>query len=145
MSEVGFQVRGLSELEAQLLELEDVTQAVDLLAKAAREAFEPVWEAARALVRRRSGDLHDAIKLSIVTAPGGNIALAVGLRIGRAPGQGIEEGEEIPTRRWHFEEFGTALQAAHPFLRPALERNAETVIELLRARLAELLADTVGG
>lgn len=145
MSEVGFQVRGLAELEAQLLELEEVTQAVDLLAKAAREAFEPVWEAARSLVRRRSGDLHDAIKISTVTAPGGDIALAVGLRIGRAPGQSIEEGEEIPTRRWHFEEFGTAHQAAHPFLRPALERNAETVIELLRARLAELLADTVEG
>lgn len=138
-----YQVHGLSALEAQLVALEDVALAVDLLAKAGRKAMQPVLDSARALVPRRSGDLYEAIKLSIVTNPGGDIAVAIGLRIGRAPGQSASEGEEIPSRRWHFIEFGTAHQAAHPFLRPALDRNVETVIELLRVELARLIAEAV--
>lgn len=138
-----YRVHGFAELEAQLLELNDVALAVDLLAKAGRKAMQPVLDTARALVPRKSGDLYEAIKLSIVKDPGGDIAVAIGLRIGRAPGQSAEEGAEVPSRRWHFIEFGTAHQAAHPFLRPALERNFEAVIELLRVELARLIAEAV--
>jgi HK97 gp10 family phage protein len=58
----------------------------------------------------------------------------VGLYIGDAGGAG-NPGELPPARRWHFIEFGTADLAAHPYLRPALDANADAVLTLLRTEL----------
>lgn len=40
-----------------------------------------------------------------------------------------------------FQEFGTAKQAARPFMRPAIEKSAPAAVEAVKARLAKAVED----
>jgi HK97 gp10 family phage protein len=72
-----------------------------------------------------------------VVRPSGNEHLRVGLRVPAAKGaKRLGRGTHSPHWRWHFIELGTAKMAAKPFLRPALDSNAEAVVAALRAELA---------
>lgn len=125
-------VEGLAQLEARLLELKTEI-AVRVLARAALVAFEPVLEAAKAGVPTESGELREAIRITTRKPSSGDTVVVVGLRIN--PTTPLP-GDESPARRWHFIEFGTAHVAAHPFLRPALDQNADRVLSLLKEELA---------
>ncbi len=131
-----FKIEGIDALKAQLEEIVGVELAVKALARAARRAFLPVLETARALATVESGDLRDAIQLTVKKPSSGDAVVVVGLRIGK--GRGAIDGDP-PSRRWHFVEFGTAKIAAHPFLRPALDRNATKVLQLLNAEVKAAL------
>lgn len=144
-------VSGLSELQAQLTELRDVALAVKVLGVAARKAFMPVLESARSMVPMDSGELRDSLKLTVKKPGAGGAVVVVGLRIGKGTGArqarvaaaAFGEGQIRsfpPARRWHFIEFGTAKLAAHPFLRPALDRNAAPVLEALKTEIAKEIA-----
>lgn len=125
-------VKGLAELTAQLDDL-GAELAAKALAQAARRAFKPVLESAQQLVPVRSGELMRGIRLAVKKPSTGDTIVRVGLRISK--GKGV--GGMPPARRWHFVEFGTSHQAAHPFLRPALDRSAGRVLELLKVELAK--------
>ncbi len=129
-------VEGLDKLQDQLEEVMGVELGVKALARAARKAFEPVLEAAKSMAPISTGALRDALKITVKKPSSGEAVVIVGLRITKGAG-----GEEVPaSRRWHFEEFGTAHMAAHPFLRPALDRNATEVIDRLKDELVRIIA-----
>lgn len=132
----GFSMKlgGLSALQAQLVDL-GAELGQKALAQAARKAFKPVLETAKRLVPRDTGDLAEAIKLSVKKPGSGDAVVVVGLRIGR--GKISAPGKLPPSARWHFIELGTVKLAAHPFLRPALDGNATAVLEQLKVELVK--------
>lgn len=139
MSEgVAFKLVGMAALQEQLTNL-GAELGVKAMAQAARQAFKPVLEAARAMAPVDTGELRDSLRLSVKKPRAGDGVVVVGLRIGGSKGaKGLP-----PARRWHLAEFGTAFQAAHPFLRPALDQNAAAVLELLKTELVKSIAKAI--
>lgn len=144
---IEIKLHGLAELQAQLNGL-GFELGVKTLAAAARKAFKPVLEAAKAKVPVDSGELRDSLKLSVVKLKGGETGIAVGIRIGKGTGArqaavaaaAFGEGQTRslpPARRWHFIELGTADLAPHPFLRPALDSSAHAVLGALKEELVK--------
>ncbi len=133
---VEFKVTGLAALEAQLTEL-GTELGAKALAQAARQAFKPVVAAAKAMVPVSDLDddhLRDSIRLTVVKPKGDGSVVVVGIRIAG----GNPKGARVPpARRWHFVELGTAHQAAHPYLRPALDQNAAAVLDLLKTEIVK--------
>jgi len=134
-------IRGMDKLLEQLDQLK-AQLAVKALAAGARAAFKPVLDAAKRLAPRDTGELADSIKLRIEKPNEGDAVIKVGLMIGKstkvrqaraaAAAFGESQGKKVPAaRRWHFIELGTSHQAAHPFLRPALEQNQDEVLRIL--------------
>lgn len=137
------EVHGVKELFKKLEELENQALSVKVIAAAMRKAFKPVLEAAKAMVPVNEGLLRESMTLTMRKGKGGTIQ--VGIRIGggarskqaAAAGAAFGGGSALPpARRWHFIEFGTSDLAAHPFLRPALDANAQQVLSLLKEELA---------
>lgn len=133
---IALRLEGLDGLKDQLRELESQT-AERALRRAARKAFEPVLTTARALVPRRTGLLAENIQLKVMRPKGGEAVVQVGLRIAAGKGQ---QGGLPPSARWHFVELGTAHMPAEPFLRPALDANAQRVVDVLRDEVAKGIA-----
>lgn len=103
------------------------------LRAAARKSFAPVLERARQLAPVDTGLLRESIVLESRVGKGGTSAdavVVVGLRI-RAVRGAAKLGRKTKSAhwRWHFPELGTAKQAARPFLRPALDENAQQVVD----------------
>ena len=128
-----FKLDGLAALEAKLTEL-DAEVAQRALVTACRKAMQPVLDDAKDLVPIWSGALRDAIKLSTGKPKDGATVAVAGLRIGSA--SSYNTGELPPSARWHFVEYGTSTQPARPFLRPALDKNADGVLDTLKKELA---------
>jgi HK97 gp10 family phage protein len=89
-----------------------------------------------------SGALRDALMIATNKPGEGDTIVAAGIAIGKGTGTkqaqvaaaafGEGQSKSLPaSRRWHFVELGTSNQAAHPFLRPAIDQNASNVVELL--------------
>ena len=135
---ISWHIAGAKNFDEQLNEL-GLALGVKVLAAAARKAFMPVIEAAQRLAPIDSEALKDAIKVR-VKKPSEGSAVVVGLKIAgpkknsRKWFERRNEGLQsvmAPSHRWHFAEFGTAHQAMHPFIRPAFDQNAETVVRML--------------
>lgn len=147
-------VKGMAELLEQLTQLE-ATLAAKALAKAARKAFAPVLAAAKAMCPKDSGALADSLAIKVEKPSSGDAVVKVGIRIGAGHGAqqriaaaafGEAQSLELPpARRWHFVELGTSRSAAHPFLRPALDSEAGTVVGLLKEELRKEIAKALGG
>lgn len=127
------ELHGTAELFQKLKSIEDVKLSVKILSAAAKTAFKPVLDAARGMVPVDTGDLHDSIKITVRKRKN---SISVGLKIGK----GKDEFGVPPARRWHFIELGTADSAPHPFLRPALDHNAQAVLAGLKSELASILS-----
>lgn len=130
-------ITGLKDLQAQLLDF-GATMAVKILASAARKAFLPVLADAKSFVPVDSGALQDSIKVSATKPKNGDAVVVVGLRIGKTSLGRL--GELAPHRRWHWIELGTSKLAAHPFMRPALDRNAQGILDTLKTEIAKGIA-----
>jgi HK97 gp10 family phage protein len=150
---VSVEVKGLGKLLDQLNKLQ-AELAAKVLAQAGRKAFKPVLDAAKAMAPKDSGDLADSLKLSVVKPTSENGVLKVGIKIGVGRGSkqakiaaaafGEAQSKALPpARRWHFIELGTSKQAAHPYLRPALEHNSGEVLELLKGELQKAIFKVV--
>jgi HK97 gp10 family phage protein len=136
------EVHGFKELYEKLEQLPE-RLAVKVLAKAARKAFKPVLNDARGMVPQDTGALRDSLRITVRKGRG-NEPMRVGLRIGAAKG-GNADAALPPARRWHFIELGTATQAPHPFLRPALDRNKQVILETLKTEIAQHLSKIAKG
>lgn len=138
--DIKIKVQGLNALQAQLLELGAETGA-KVLRTAARKAFVPVFDAAHrlALPSMDSGALMDAITLVVVKPKAGDVVTAVGLKISAKISRRAAHtlAHRNPARRWHFIEFGTVHMAAQPFLRPAMDANAQVVVDILKQELVK--------
>jgi HK97 gp10 family phage protein len=133
------EVHGTKALNQQLVDL-GAELGAKLIARAARKAFEPVLQAARQLVPVDSGLTRDHIRLTVKRPTDGDAVVVVGLKIAKAKDASVSSrsGRKAtdPSWRWHFIELGTAFQTKRPFLRPALDQNAEGVINALKDELA---------
>lgn len=146
MNGVGYKLNGVAGLREQLAAV-DAQLAAKALASSMRAVFKPVLDTARALVPVDTGELRDSLVLSVVKPSGGDLVVAVGIRIGKGTGAkqakiaaaAFGEGQLktlSPSRRWHFIELGTVHMKARPFLRPALDKNAQRVLSLLKDEVA---------
>lgn len=136
------QLKGMEGLRQQLEKLSADTQP-KVLRSALREAFKPVLAAAQDKVPVDKGELRAGITLA--TAKQGEWIAAglvvsnktTGLKQARLAAAAFGEAQldAAPARRWHLTELGTKHSAAQPFLRPALDENAEAVT----SRFAEAL------
>jgi HK97 gp10 family phage protein len=133
---------GLRALQDELVAL-GANEGRRTLQRAARKAFAPVLAAALAKAPVDSGLTKDNLRIATQKPQGGDSVVLVGLKVakskekrtskhgkGKAPKQATS-----PHWRWHFIEGGTASQPARPFLRPALDANAEAVVADLRTQL----------
>lgn len=146
-------VQGLAGLLGQLEQLK-TNLAVKALASAARAAFKPVLDDAKRLCPRDSGALADSLRLKVEKPSSGDTVVKVGIMVGasrlvkqaRMAAAAFGESQSVelpPARRWHFVELGTSKMAAHPYLRPALDTNAEQVVDLLAAELRKQILAAV--
>ena len=149
----GLSLRGLEGLRDQLAAVE-AELAAKALGAALREAFKPVLATAKALAPKWSGALADSLVIAATRPTSGDLVVAAGIKIGSSKlskqaamaaavfGEG-QSAELPPARRWHWIELGTIKMAAHPFLRPALDANAQAVLdslkELLRKKIEQAL------
>lgn len=140
---ISLKLQGLDALKAQLQELK-AEAAGKALARAARKAFLPVLAAAQALAPVDTGLLRDSIKITVVRPQGGDAVVQVGLRVAASKGA-VKLGRMTISAhwRWHFVELGTSKMAAKPFFRPALDQNAQQVLDTLREELVKGLARAV--
>jgi HK97 gp10 family phage protein len=133
---------GLRDLEKELVAL-GANAGRRALTRASRKAFAPVLEAARANAPEDTGLLKKHIVITTQRPKEGASVVNVGLRVVKAktgaPGSTRPLDYQSPHWRWHFIEFGTSAKAAHPFLRPALDANAETVVGNLRGELRKAI------
>lgn len=137
---ISLKLHGLEGLKSQLDELQ-AEAAGKTLARAARKAFAPVLATAQALVPVDTGLLRDSIKLVSVRAKDGEAVVTVGLKVAAAKGAAKLGRRTISAHwRWHFVELGTRHMAAKPFLRPALDQNAQQVLDVLRDELLKGVA-----
>ena len=122
---------GFRQLDVKLDALKGVARDDALLA-AFTAGAQPVADAARALVRERSGELHDSID--------------VGTRL--SPAQAAQEPSDGHVRVYVgpgslaqaiTEEFGTLHEAPHPFMRPAWDAEQDTAI----AEVARVMSEEV--
>lgn len=116
-------VNGLEGLLGQLNELGDELTQQKKLRSAARKAFKPVQEAAKAKAPVDTGVLRDSIVIASANPKESVVAVGLVIKKGSA-----DDPRKDASWRWHFPEKGTRKMAARPFLRPALDSNAETVV-----------------
>lgn len=144
MPDISVEVLGLKELEKALLDLGAETGYKTLRA-AARKSMKPVEAAAIAGANEDTGDLKKSI--GIQTKKGKGKSTAVTVNVGSVR-RSISEGEKGSKTRRKLnkqdakvaaQEYGTSKQQADPFLRPALENNAGTVLSHFKTELAKAI------
>lgn len=148
-----YNLKGLEGVREQLAAV-DSNLAAKALGQALRVAFKPVLEMAKQLVPVDTGELRDSLQLAVVKPGGGDTVIAVGIIIGKGTGAkqakiaaaAFGEGQletDPPARRWHFIELGTIHVKAHPYLRPALDANAQGVLDTIKDLLAQKIAAAI--
>jgi HK97 gp10 family phage protein len=151
---MALKVSGLEGLKEQLEVLEaELTQKA--LATALRNQFKPVVEMAKRLVPKDTGALAASLSLTVVKPSSGATVVAVGLRVNdkaapikqaRVAAAAFGEGQSSalpPSRRWHFVELGTIKMPARPFARPALDSNAQGMLDGLKGELVKAIQAAV--
>lgn len=126
---ITIEVRGMQELERQLLAMGD--KAVKVMRNAGREALAPVLEDMKAHAGfddASTGEhMRDTIKIRSTSRMNDDKYLTViTLRVG-------------PSKKHHMkalaQEFGTIKQVAAPFIRPAMDYNKSRILRVLSVEL----------
>lgn len=149
---VEFEFIGVKALQDQLLEIADIGTAKKVLRDALRFAIKPLVKTAKQLAPKDTGDLANSIGLVVVIPKTGNIVMSAGIKMKtrRIVSEVVDiiefsDGSTADWKvkanraagwRWHFAEFGTSKQAAHPFLRPAFDQHSQGMIESFRTWIA---------
>ncbi len=113
-------------LEKRLNEIADKL-AKKALRTAARKAMKPVRDEAKTNAPEDTGLLEENFAL-LTTAKNGEITAKVGVR------GGAKKNDKTPFY-FRFHELGTKDIPAKPFMRPALENNAERIIQTVADEL----------
>ncbi|MCB1928285.1 MAG: HK97 gp10 family phage protein [Rhodocyclaceae bacterium] len=124
----------LTGLDDVLKRLEQVAEKVakKALSKATRKGGNVIRKAAIANAPVDSGDLRKHIALRLKVKPG-----AIYCRVGVKGGAKKKDGTPY---YWRFVEFGTVRQPAQPFMRPALDNTATTVLQTVVGTLRDEVA-----
>lgn len=140
--DISFDVKGLAELESKMLSLEAET-GFKTLRFASRKAMAPVLDTAKAGAKEDTGDMKASLairtrrpkksKLAAVIAEVGSFRRTIK----------NEDGSKRKINRQDAkvgaQEYGVRGIPAQPFLRPALESNAETVLGIMKTELAKAI------
>lgn len=147
-SDLDFDIKGLDEAVRNMRRFNETLQKRGLTSSM-RKAMEIVKQAAIRESPVKTGKMQKSIVIRTRTKKGraaGGLAVAVGFiggakqyvnnkpnrREGRV-GQEYEHGDNV--FYWRFLEFGTKDIQARPFMRPALEHNAEDVATRLQREI----------
>jgi HK97 gp10 family phage protein len=132
-----FEIEGLKELEKALLDL-GPELGFKTLRSAGREAMKPVLASAQKNVHVDSGDTHDALAISAKKGKG-NTSVFINVGATKTKATKKQGGRKFVNvnQKVIAQEFGTKKQEADPFLRPALENNANKVLSGLKNSLAD--------
>ena len=151
MNEFEVKLRGFEGVARRMREMPTKLQRKGLR-KAARAAMAPVRDAARASARQFDDpssprQIWKNIVVQEATRMGrkeGGVVMRVGVRGGarKSENTGTPGGD---TWYWRLLEFGTQKMRARPFLRPALENNAQKVADDLAAVLKDEIDDLARG
>lgn len=150
-----YKLKGLKSLQRQLKAI-DESMRPKVLQKAMRGAFKMVLESAISKVPVDSGQLRSALSLAGAKGGKGNDrAVAVGIIV-KSSSTAMKQANTAaaafgesqsrllpPSRRWHFIELGTRYQRAQPFIRPALDENADAVFNRLADELKKQIKKAV--
>ncbi|MGJ3501612.1 phage protein, HK97 gp10 family (plasmid) [Piscirickettsia salmonis] len=126
MPKVSFSVDGLRDLEKQLKQLEP-KKIRTFNRRALRKAAEPVEQQMKANAPQQSGALVESIKRR--SKKGKNRQTVVSVTVG-------------PARKIQYvieQEYGSSHQPARPFIRPALNDNAQKAINIFKSDLTRAL------
>lgn len=124
-----------SEMEKSLTKL-DQKIAITALRKAGKEAMKPVLSDMRQNVNIDKGILLNSLKMRTSRAKGrsrGSKNRVMAIRAGVFTRKSTEERRRNQAAL--SQEFGNSRQKAEPFIRPALKRNAQRVIDTLGGEL----------
>tara|TARA_R110000764_G_scaffold164087_5_gene251175 strand:- start:809 stop:1270 length:462 start_codon:yes stop_codon:yes gene_type:complete len=136
MKKTSFEVKGLKELQAQLLEFDEkvIKKAVRT---AARKAMVPVRDRAIANVGSDSGALRDSIKLRAGSTAGKSKG-RVGWAYVSAGGKLKKGLEGRPTGAYVLNEhYGTQNRAGNPFLENAFTPHVPSILQSFTAELTK--------
>lgn len=134
----GLSVEGFDEADRTLVRLGGMRDA-EALKEIGIDALEPVADAARALVRRRTGTLANSIHAGDRLSPAQsalNHPETGTVEIYAGPG---------PLPQAITEEFGTVHESGHPFMRPAWDSRVSDVQSRLKDGLGKRLDRIVKG
>jgi HK97 gp10 family phage protein len=152
--DVTWSLHGADELRRRLQSVGDEKRVKKIARAAARKGMNVVRDAARAGARAIDDPASpEIVAKNIVTQESaragrreGGIVMRVGVMGGanpRSPGGGVQSLPGRDTRHWRYLEFGTEDTPAQPFMRRALESNAQRVGDVVLQELARGL-DKVG-
>ena len=152
---MSFEAIGVKALHDKLLELADLGTAKKELRAAVRYAIRPMVKTARSMAPRDTGDLQVSIGGGTIVPKTGDVVISAGVRIAGRKIVGevaetitFEDGSTMDwvvkrnrsaAWRWHFAEFGTVKQMAHPFLRPAFDQHAEDMVTRFKEALGKAI------
>jgi HK97 gp10 family phage protein len=136
-------IEGFDVLNAVLQELPRATQR-NVLKKAARQALQPTFEQARDSAPVRTGKLRESVRMEVGMDDPGYRARARASFKAKGHARGVKKtkggGNILASIKvggrgaFHapFVEFGTVKMAADPFLRPAFDSDAGSMVDRLR-------------
>lgn len=153
---MAFKVMGLTETAKGLSDLKKATQR-SVLTRALKAGARPVEVRAKALARKRTGQLEQSVGTTIVRRNAGKSAYAEAMRAGASrqeagaaahaankadAGRSMTVTARVGTTLWRakFIEDGTVKMAASPFLAPALREEAGAAIDRMKTELAREIA-----
>jgi len=131
-----FVVEGLQELEQKLLKME-AKIAEKMLRQAGRQAMKPVLSSAASKVHVDSGDTEASLAIRASKGKGKKAAAVISVGPFKKKLSKKQGGRELsrPNAKVLSLEYGNSRQKAYPFLRPALEENASTVLSIFKTEL----------
>lgn len=131
--QVGANVRGLAELAQALKDLPASIASKNggPLARSVKAAADLVADEARRIVPVKTGKLRDNIVVRRSAKPQGTEGYTVTARAGRGP--------KDPNGAYYagIVEFGSSTHQAQPFMRPAIESQADAAVKVIADELAE--------
>lgn len=131
----GFTAEGFRDLDRQLERLER-TMNEDRLRAALRRGAQPIVDEAKRLVRVDTGRLRDSI-MAVDDRDGrlyGKLNGGDGVSVYVGPVGSDEDGDVYYAR---FQEFGTVIMRANPFMRPAIAAKRPEAEALVQAILTQ--------
>jgi len=136
-----FKIEGLADLERAFQELSNVNQRKASARRAMKKAAQPMADQAQRLAPREFGTLGESIKVGTVLSKRQRRLHRKMFRDDRAAVEMFVGAGPLPSA--HNQEFGNEHNPPQPFLRPALDNNAQGYIDTIGAELWSDLAKTV--
>jgi HK97 gp10 family phage protein len=128
-----FQIEGLKDLEAAFKELENVNQRKASARRAMKKAAQPIADDAARLAPREFGTLSESIKVGTVLSKRQRALHRKMFRDDRAAVEMFVGAGPLSSA--HNQEFGNEHNPPQPFMRPALDSNAQRYLETIGKEL----------